>query len=211
MTKTTDVMHLWHLCQTAYLRHNIRLSFPKDTAPERTYQSRYLASLAQRLEAWDLSESLHARFIDTVAKYAVSKGLQRKGLSIFMQKNILEECCKRMVATQDDDDTKVAIITETHQRLASYADKVTTFLARKTFGGFTNLTEWYQQKTIGDLYLAISRPCTIALYKLSVSDRVERSMLPPVAQLYVLRNKLLKNAELQSRLRDILGNDWRTV
>jgi len=216
MTATADrIQTIWHWCCDAYLRRGHRLSFPRGTDPTKTYQWRYLEALERQFHTWDFDDALCRRFIDIAAAYATERGLIRKGLSIFFQRNLLRVCYDRLRADEDRHASILEALASSHAWLAEHGmgmgRQVDTLLERGGLGSYTNLTKWYQAGHITDLYLALSRACGIALARLANADGQERALLPKATKLVLVRAPLVRDPLLKARAREILQDDWRQM
>ncbi len=217
MITTADRTSLvWHWCRDAYLRIGGRcLELPKDTDPHKTYQWRYLCALDKKLAEWGFDNDLARAFIDTAVRYAVRRKLLSKGLSIFGQKNLLDECHKELCAASRKQDDVVTILGRTRKWLGDMAtehgisDLTGLLLRRRAIGSHTNLVRWYQGGDLPEVYLAISRSCGSALVQLATSDKVERSVLPADMRLYLVRTAVLRDALVKFEVRNLLKDDWR--
>lgn len=216
MITTTDRIYtIWQWCRDAYLQHgNRRLSLPPETDPTKTYQWRYLESLNKRFTEWGLSDKLCKEFIKTAVCYAKERKLLNKGLTIFLQNNILGECYERLRKYADCVTDIVSILRKTklwidNQVKESNNDLVALLLKRKRIGSYTNIVCWYQSGHISDTYLSLSRSCGVALAQLETIDKTERKLLPSSYELFTQRTSILKETKTKLDIKYILQDDWR--
>lgn len=197
-------------CSDAYLRHGHRLKFPNNTDPTKTYNWRYLSSMAKKFEEWDFDDETASRFINVAIDYAAEKKLAYKGLAVLHQNNMMEVCYKRLKALQDDGQHHVGRLREEVNLLRTLgkmdADKL---LKRRNLDSFTFMTEAYLGGKLTQITFALSKACYTALVRLSKIDEVERRMLPKFTELFMLRKHFCNESENVLQAKRILGTDWR--
>lgn len=214
MTTTVDrIYQVWYWCRDAYLRiAGRRLNLPKDTDHTKTYQWRYMEALQRRFEQWEFDDQLCVAFIDVAVRYAKERRLLGKGLSIFLQGNILDECHASLRNQARKDDDVLAILRRTKQWLDQQAcggDLVALLSERDGIGAYPNIVRWYDGGQLPEIYLAISRSCGIVTARLAKSHPGERALLPKDARLFLARNAILRGARVKSDVHNILQDDWR--
>lgn len=214
MTIAIDRMRtICQWCFEAYLQHaGRRLGFPKDTDPTKTYQWRYVEALAKRLRDWQFDDELSKKFIEIAIKYAKKHSLLNKGLSIFLQKNLLEVCHKQIV----DAHAAGCSVLEQLRRVSSWlrdqagaAPLRDVLLARRGMGSYCNLVRWYQSNELPEAYLALSRSCGQAIRRLATARPQERLLLPKDSRLFILNMNLTSDQDVRHQARAILHDDWR--
>lgn len=220
-TQTADNIHaIWDWCRDSYLRiAGRRISLPAGTDPTKTYQWRYMEVLAQKFEEWEFDDPLRKEFIDAAVRYAKERKLLSKGLAIFLQKNLLQECYRSLKERANKDDDALAILRRTkawldnqlalaqeHGTCEDLAELLTT---RDGIGAYPNIIRWFQGGQLPEVYLAISRSCGIALARLSRQRSEERALLPTDARLFLTRTSVLREARVKFEVRNILSDDWR--
>lgn len=208
-----NIMTVWEWCSEAYLQLGYRLEFPANTDHTKTYQWRYLRSIASKFIEWEFDEQTSKQFIMTAARHCKKAGVLRKGLAALHQSNIMKICYDELQKNSDRNSNGIGLISSTHKWLTerSNGDIVKTLLYRNDPDEFCNLTKWVQSSRISRLYLALSRPCGIALARLSKNYPVERELLPRTTSLYMLRSEFLKDKSNVSDAKSILGGDWREL
>lgn len=224
MTTTVDKEAIYQTlkwCTAAYLQHGHRkVQLPKDTDPTKTYQWRYMEALTRKFQEWDFGETQRKSFIEIAVQYAARNKLTNKGLSIFMQSNLLDICLEETRKRDGGKRDIVGVITRTHawlmvelenyrQKSKSRADKslVDMLLHSETMGGYSNLVRWFQDGHLPEQYLVLSRACGICIGRLAGS--VDRSLLPKDSKLFMLRMALLNDNAIKFSVRNILNDDWR--
>jgi len=210
--KITKKVWLW--CQDAYAKHGCRLRFPKDTNPQKTYQWRYAARLAEKLEEWDFDEQTSKAFIELAVGYVKEHKLLRKGLSVFFQTNILQVCYDRIDDYCRGSVDKITVL----ERSRDFVDaklhnrsRCNLLLDRSRLDEYANIVEWFESHKIGTLYLALSKSCASALAKLAESAPEQRGLLPSSADLFCLRSEIVNDDVERQKAEEILGSDWREL
>lgn len=218
MNTTVDrTEQIWNWCRESYLRiTGQQITLPKNTDPKKTYQWRYLELLNKKLTHLELDDDLCRKFIDITLRYAKKHNLVYKGLSIFTQNNLLQECYNKLREQKDNDETDISIIQRTKRWLddqlakSSCSNLQELLLRKRGIGTYTNIVRWYEGGNIYDKYLAISRSCGFAIGMLSRDQPTERSLLPKDVSLFLMRNELLSDMRIRFVLKNILQDDWRS-
>lgn len=214
MTTVVDRINLiWHWCRAAYIQFaGRRLSLPKNTDPTKTYQWRYLTALHNKLQQWEFDDNLCKSFIDITVQYAVEHRLLTKGLAIFLQTNLLDECYHRLRAQTAKANDIISIIRSTKDWLAAQtagADPVTMLLASTGIGAYPNIVRWHQSGQLPEIFLALSRVCGIAISRLTRTRPTDRVLLPTDIRLFLTRTSILREPENKVEVRKLLRDDWR--
>lgn len=205
-------LRTWKWCQEAFAINGMKLVFPKNTNPQKTYQWRYVTRLACKIDEWGLDKPTAKAFINIAVGYFKEKNLLHKGLSIFLQDNMMDICYDRMQKHSAKTNDRIIRLKAIHKFITSkYNNKspISVLLNRESFDGPRNIVRWYKSNGINDMYLAMSMVCTEALSKLTITAPDERDSLPSESELYCLANNFLKDDDFRSRAKTILGNDWR--
>lgn len=210
----STTLQTWKWCRDAFASRGRKLTFPKHTDPRKTYQWRYAAKLAQKLEEWGFDDSTAKTFIDFAVGYVSEKKLLHKGLSVFFQSNMLETCYDRIQKHTTIVANRIERFRLMHEFVTARCvgnPLVAVLLSRDSFDKFRNIVQWFENGQINVLYLALSMGCTTALSKLDIIAAEERSLLPTKSELYCLAIDFIKDGELRSQMKAILGNDWREL
>lgn len=212
-TDLANVQKVWNWCREAFLKNGRRLSLPKNTDPQKTYQWRYATRLADQLEEWEFDDQTSKMFIDVAVSYAKRNHLLNKGLSAFFQSNMLQICYDHI---EDHDDM-------TKSRIIRLSESVKYVNVRRSGRSYletlldndkhvhANIIEWYDIKKITTLYLALSQSCTVALSRLKRDNPGHRELLPCTAELLCLRTDVSDDIDLKRKSALVLGNDWRKL
>jgi len=208
-----NIMDVWLWCSEAYIQHGIRLKLPTNTNPTKTYQWRYLKSIAAKFKEWQFDESTSKQFIQIALKHCNNSGVLRKGLAALHQKNLLQICYEELKNRSNSIDQSLNSIKHIHKWLYNKKQDnlINTLLYRKYEDEFCNLTKWYNANKISKLYLSLSKPCGVALHKLGNIDAIERSYLPKLTSLYLARSNFIEHLGNTDRVKTILGSDWREL
>lgn len=211
MPNNERLLGLWQLCRTSYLRHQNRaIDFPKGTDPTKTYQWRYLQALDRAITEFGLDEGITAKFIDIIAKYGHSRRLEAKGLAIFLQRNVLEICYEQLKKEHDSIEQTISIISMAHQFLTKktgQSPKHLTLLRKENLGGYCNLISWYQAMSLPEAYIALSKPCGLALMTLEKQQPRDRQLIPSATKLYLTRHRLCSQPGLIEATTNIMQNE----
>jgi hypothetical protein len=202
----------WKWCQEAFAQHGIKLTFPKNTNPQKTYQWRYVTRLAHKIDEWGLDRSTAKAFINFAVGYVKEKKLLHKGMSVFFQNNMMDVCYDRMRKHSTTVCSKIVRFQKVHEFVTvKYHNKSKTaiLLNRESFDKMRNIVIWHRTGDITEQYLALSAACTEALSKLAIVAPHERILLPTESELYCLAINLTKDGDFRSKAKAILGNDWR--
>jgi hypothetical protein len=213
-TDADKIWKVWNWCSDSYLRHGIRLSFPKHTDPVKTYQWRYCRSLTEKLEEWDFDDETSCRFIDIAVQHAKSIGVLRKGLAVLHQGNMLGVVYDLLQQESEFDDQSIqslVYIKKWFDQQISDGNLITYLLERPHPGSYCNITIWYQANRLSPLFISLSRSCCKALNRLKKLDEEERGLLPKVTELYRLRSDFTDDVNCLKKAKDILGEDWREL
>jgi len=210
------IWKVWNWCLDSYLRHNIRLSFPDNTDPQKTYQWRYCRSLAEKIDGWEFDDETAIRFIDLTLKHVKSSGPSalRKGMAIFHQKNMLEIVYKRLQKENQGDAQSIDSLADTNKwllRMVDGDDTIGFLMRRKSPDALCNLAMWHQANKIPSLYIALSKSCSKALARLKKSGSDDCNFLPKATQLYLIRANFQEDTKSLKEARKILGEDWRRL
>lgn len=209
-----QIWKVWDWCSDSYLRHGIRLSFPKNTKPENTYQWRYCRSLADKFNEWDFDDETSVRFIDTAVKHARKIGVLRKGLAVLHQGNMLDVVYDLLKQEANTFSQSIDSLKVVHKWIAAQIgdeNPLEVMLHREREGAFCNVTIWYEANKLSALYISLSKSCCKALARLKKKGFPERDLLPKVTDLYKLRYDFLKDVNNLKQARSILGDDWREL
>jgi hypothetical protein len=208
----TTALRTWKWCQEAFAQHGIKLTFPKNTNPQKTYQWRYVTKLACKLDEWGLDRSTAKAFINFTVGYVKEKKLLHKGMSVFFQDNMMDVCYDRMRKHSSNACSKIARFQKVHEFIITRChnkSEVAVLLSRKSFDKMRNIVVWHRAGDITTQYLALSTACTEALSKLALVAPDERGLLPTESELYCLAIRCSRDDDFRSKAKTILGNDWR--
>jgi len=216
MATTVDRIHLiWCWCCDAYLRiAGRRLSLQKDTDPTKTYQWRFLTALNKKFDEWEFDDALCKAFIDVAVRYAKRRHLLNKGLSIFLQGNLLQECHDELRAQDRKGEDILHILRRTKAWLVQQAvdhdgDIVAALTERCGIGAYPNIVRWYEGGQLPEIYLALSRSCGIVIARLARQHADERALLPKDYRLCLVQNSALSSPCAKFDIKNILQDDWR--
>ena len=207
-----NTLRTWRWCQDAFASRGRKLTFPGHTDHKKTYQWRYAARLAQKLEEWGFDDPTSKAFIDFTTDYISEKRLLHKGLSVFFQNNILEICCERMQKHSDRMTNRIEQLKSIHDFITTKCDGkpvVSVLLNRESLDKFRNIVQWFETNKINAIYLSLSSNCTAALSRLDIIAADERRLLPTKSELYCLAVDFTKDDNLRTQAKTILNDDWR--
>jgi hypothetical protein len=205
-------MRTWKWCQEAFATQGVRLSFPKNTDPKKTYQWRYITRLANKIDEWELDKPTARAFINFAVGYMKEKKLLHKGLSVFFQGNMMDVCFDRMQKHAASSSNCLTQLNTVHKFINDRCNSKSAaalLLNRESFGKLRNIVRWYKSGDIIEAYLAMSVACTEALSKLAIVAPHERILLPTESELYCLAINLTKDGDFRAKAKSILDDDWR--
>jgi len=180
-----------------------KVSFPKDTAPEKTYLYRYLKRFANQVEEWEMDVDMSHMMISLVVRYAKDHGMLDRGAALLTMGSILEVCHQQLSDQVDRREDQYVNIKQCKEFLEGK-----DLLERKRPGGYCNLTIWYQTGLLSLAFLSVSKRCLSALAKL---PKIERSEFPSKFDLMKSRIALLCTAESRKAVRKIMGADLQPI
>ena len=208
----TTALRTWKWCQEAFAKHGIKLTFPKNTNLQKTYQWRYITRLTHKIDEWGLDKSTARAFINFAVGYVKEKKLLHKGLSVFFQNNMMDICYSRMRKHSSNACSKIERFRETHKFITTRCNNhpvVGVLLSRESFDKMRNIVRWYKSGDIPTSYLATSIACTEALTRLAVVAPDERNLLPSESELYCLALEFVRDDDFRTQAKEILDSDWR--
>jgi hypothetical protein len=210
----TTTLRTWQWCQEAFAAHGIKLSFPKNTNPQKTYQWRYVTRLTHKIDEWGLDKPTAKAFISFAVGYVKEQRLLHKGLSVFFQNNMMDICYNRMKSHSSLSHDRIKHLWSSHKFVLARCGHKTTvcaLLGRESFGKMHNVVRWHKSGDVSRVYLAASIACTEALEELATISPSERDLLPSRSELYCLLVDLSKDDSFRSQAKVTLENDWRTL
>lgn len=196
------VWKLFKYAQSSFGRAGIKIAFPKDTDPKKTYKWRYLIKFAQKLDELQASDEVAVRIIDAVAIYAVKSKQLHKGLALLVSDSVLEICCKDIERSDNSRDAIVGRIS-TDAAFVRANDP----LGRSCERGLPNIVKWHMSGIVSELYISLSGKCRDAISKL---DAVEMSMLPSMKSMATAASSIVKDVRIKHKIKMIMGDDWRS-
>lgn len=206
-----DVYTIWQWCFEIYLQYGIKIAFPANTDPKKTYQWRYALGIAKKFKEWELSEEASKLFIRIAVSHSKQKGTLKKGLAALHQNNLLD-ACYRIVLKQSKE--QESIIDSLERMKAWYDNKIgsgdplAVLTYRKSPRSLANLTQWFQSNSISDLFIALSKDCSKAVSRLNNS--IDSQLLPKQTSLYMLRHEFSADAGNLNKISSIFQRDWRS-
>lgn len=216
MTILTDIpdekiYDIWQWCHDAYIQYGVKINFPKNTDPKKTYQWRFTKAIAKKFDEWNFDEQTSKKFINIAIKQAKQAGVLKKGLAALHQSNLLTLCYK--ILTSEKHNNKL-ILQELYNTMKWFKGQISdknlvhTLLQKEHSRALPNIVIWYKANKVSDLFMAISKACNQAICKLPV-DSIERKMLPSTTTLYLLRSEFLSEAQNIKVTKSLFGSDWR--
>ena len=203
-------MTIWQWCSDAYLQHGYKIRFPENTDPVKTYQWRFVKSIADKFNEWEFDEATMKKFIKIAVSQAKLKGVLKKGLAALHQSNMLNICYDILTSEKNANDSILSTLEPIKKWYDSQvgSDPLRTLLQRNGYDTMSNIVTWYQAKRLTDHFIALSKTCIKAVMRLQ-NDQVEARLLPTPVSLYLLRSEFLSDLGNVSASQAIFGNDWR--
>jgi len=207
-----EILKIWDWCFEAYLQQGMRITFPKNTEPSKTYQWRFAKSIARKFREWEFDDATCIKFISIAVAQAKQRRVLKKGLAALHQSNMLDICHK--ILTSQDNDNKGQL--ESLISMKSWIDKqignstpLEVLLHRRDTRSFPNIIKWYQASKISELFISLSRSCNKAVIELQ-NNTIEKRLLPSFSSLYLLRSEFLSESHNVKVTKPLFGNDWRS-
>jgi len=197
------VWKVFKYCQDKFGKAGIKITFPKDTDPKKTYKWRYLLSFIKKIDEMQASIDTTHQLINAVVKYAASNNQLHKGLSLLTSDKVLEACCNIALQSGKSESNLLDKIKKDRDLVESG-----DLLGKKHERGMSNIVRWYIEGSISDLYLSLSKKCHETMMQLS---KIERSMMPNGKELILTRMDILNEPKLKAKIRKIMLNDWREI
>jgi len=216
MNVSTDIVEVeiiwkvWEWCSEAYIRYGRKLTFPANTDPIKTYQWRYVKSIAKKFDEWEFDEPTSRRFIDIAIERSKMLGIMHKGLAALHQGNLLDICYKILQEESSGNDQLIDSLVDSRKWVVGRvngSDTIEILLDKSNPDAFCNLVKWHQASKLSELYLSLSKSCGRAIKKLENTN--ERKLLPSMARLYKIRNNFYQDVSNQKRSKEILGKDCK--
>lgn len=199
-------------CATAYLQHGIKIAFPANTDPRKTYQWRYLNSLVNKLNEWEFDDETSKKFIAIAVSQAKQKKVLNKGLACFLQSNLLDICYRKLTAQAKEDCSKLDALKQMKTWFdlqTGDKDPLRCLLHRSSPRAFSNIVMWHQSNRISPLFIALSKSCSKAVFQLQSND-IESNLLPSLSTLYLTRVNFLSESNNLNFVSTLFGTDWRS-
>lgn len=205
----TQIMTIWQWCSAAYLQHGFKIKFPTSTDPRKTYQWRFVRSIAEKFVEWEFDEATAKKFIKIAVGQAKVRGVLKKGLAALHQSNMLNICYDILTNEKNEYDS----ILSTLEKMKEWFDRNVGILPIKKLlerqsGALPNIIIWYQGSQLSDHFLALSKSCHKAVMSLQ-HDQMEARLLPSPTSLYLLKAEFLADSNNASVTSRIFGDDWR--
>jgi len=209
---SSKIWEIWDICQRVYLHHGRRITFPKETKPEETYQWRYLCSLSKKFDEWEFDNGMIEKFIDVAIRHVKSKNKLHKGLSALCQSNLPEICYKKLTEEQKHTEQWIDTLKNSRLWLAEnirHKNPVRVLLYENEPRFVPNIVMWYQSNKLCLLYIALSKTCSKAIKQLQSSNNPHCSMLPDTAEIFFARSDFLESQTNIDQAKKIFKSDWR--
>ena len=205
-----QIWKVWGWCSDIYLQYGIKIAFPANTDPKKTYQWRYASGIVKKFNEWEFEEETAKMFIQIAVVQAKRKGIIKKGLAALHQNNILDMCYKIVINHNKE---QISIIDSLESMKSVYDSKIGSkdslevLLNRASPRALANITQWYQSNMISDLFIALSKSCSKAVAKLN--NTIDSQLLPKQTSLYMLRQDFITDEGNSQKALTIFRNDWR--
>jgi hypothetical protein len=177
-----------------------RISFPSNTDPTKTYQYRSIKRFTTKIDEWEMSDSSTKFLIKEVIKYSKERGLLSRGVSVLDKIDLLEECYGRMQRYVEQHTQLLSDIASSHDFFNKNKHKA---LSSKR-GGYPFFVMWYQSGKLCVEFIALSKSCLSVIGSLN-SDDIKR--VPDLVELLSIRHRYLRNSNLKTEIKEILGED----
>jgi len=175
----------------AFAKYNIVLKMPQHTDKRKTYQWRYLSKMNSNFKKWKLDRDEIKQFLSIAVDYAKQNRIAFKGLSLFHQNNILKVCYDRLVARLNYRKRMLRSLREMKiwfEQQTANKDATAVCLERSNSLSMCNLTKWFQSAKINPLFMALNKPCMLAM---DMVGDLDKTLLPSKAELVLARQEFL--------------------
>lgn len=197
---------VWEWCFDIYLKHNIRLKFPKNTDYTKTYQWRYVKSICNKFNEWEFDRDTAIAFIEIAVAYAKELKVLEKGLAVLHQGNMLNICYERLRSKDNDKENLLARLQYSYDHMAGISGDLFKYLiGRNSSRDFHQLTNDYMNNKICMEAISLVKPARKALKMISERDKIEAQILPDIGRLYISRTHLLDGSSHINVVQDLLA------
>lgn len=202
------VQQVFKWCVDAFGSSGVILRLPPNTDPKKTYQWRYVASFARRLDEYGFDEQTSRYLLETIADYAKTNRLLQKGLAVLFQANTIKVCLEKLERQQQHQTGVLDDLNLVVEWLAQQSNnkRVQWLLWRNNPDAKPNIVAWHKVGKLSTLFLASSKSCAVAMQQL---DQKDRQFLPNDRTLYLIRLRTYKDKRTITTAKQILGPDWR--
>ena len=212
LVSDTRIKVIWDWCSDAYLQHGFKIKLPKARDIRKTYQWRFVKSIAEKFTEWNFDDDTAMRFIKIAVAQAKLRGVLKKGLAALHQTNMLNICYEILTNEKNENDNILSALAMQKRWFDNHIgdDPSATLLHRAGHGALPTLIIWYQASRISDHFILLSRSCYKALLMLQ-GDSMESRMLPSPTSLYLLRGTFFSDLNNVRVSQGIFGDDWRKL
>lgn len=202
----TRVLKLFKYCQTSFGKGGVRVTFPRNTDPMKTYKWRYMEKFLEKVDQWGVSDTTAYQIVDAMVQHAKRNGhLKAKGMAILESDAILEIGYRSIEKIHQRVDGVLARIKHDKRLIDDLADPGE--LLRRDFPGASpNIVRWFIQGKISLIYICISKKCLMAIKKLSSDDRA--LIIQKTQQIVDVRELCTRDVMTKVRIKQIMGTDW---
>jgi hypothetical protein len=193
------MIHDWFATSYHFItgRH---VAFPSNTDPTKTYQYRSVKKFADKVLELGISDVAIRFLIDEIIKYSKEQNLLSRGVAVLNKSDLLEECYRRIQKYMEQSDQLVADVRASH----TFFHKNHGFAHIARRGGYSNLVLWYQSGRLCEEFVALSKSC---LRLVGLLPPNERSKIPDLTDLLLVRRRCLNSEIVRDKLREVLGED----
>jgi hypothetical protein len=200
-----EKVYEWYQIAMKNIGKNVKWPIANDK--KKTYMWRQFDSFVKKCDDLEIDETIMQRLIIKIVKFAKGQKLLNRYASLLNRNDIFDHCYSELIKDLEKIGMLINSAKNIHQFLAEQSGKykiVPILIAKKDSKSYANITCWHQEGRLADYYIAVSKSCGRALYKI---DDDERTQFPKDIEILKLRNKILKDQFLFKEFKRILGND----
>lgn len=205
MSNSLNENIVYDLCIDAYRRFNLTPPKAVNKDITRTYQWRSIQKLTSNLNAANFDVESAKKFISVSLSNAYKKKMLKKGFALFLQHNLNDIYNNEVDVINKSNDSVVQTLMK--NKLWFDNNVHDDLLFRPSHRVYCNITKWFNQGHLSDVFIALSRSCGKALLELASIDPNERSSLPSMSKIFQYRNRFLSDPLVYNQIKSIMSSD----
>lgn len=202
----TKLLKYFGYCQKAFAKIGMKIVFPKNTDPVKTYQWQYLETFNKRLSKnfpEGISDDTIAKLIEAMVEHAKSNNKLSKGLAVICQGDLMDVGFKKLSSINESIDNILAILGKDAEFLSDKS--IEDLLGKPTPVAFPNIIYWHRTGRISKFGLAVSKKCRKVMAVLPSEDRTQ---LPSISEIFKMQAKYFKVSTIRAKTRLMFKGDF---